>query len=75
MLYEDQITLFVMKTLSLKDLHYPITSIIIKKSVIFNHISIINYYTFIVPKYQILLKTLYSTTINIVKKWTGKIKR
>ena len=38
------------RTLSLKDLRYPITSIIIKRSVIFNHISVMNYYTFIVPK-------------------------
>ena len=41
------------RTLSLKELRYPITSIIIKRSVIFNHISVINYYTFIVPKRRI----------------------
>ena len=37
------------RTLSLKEPRYPITSIIIKRSVIFNYISAINYYTFIVP--------------------------
>ena len=49
-LCEGWITLFLTRTLSLKELRYPITSIIIKRSVIFNHISVINYYTFIVPK-------------------------
>ena len=49
-LCEGWITLFVTRTLSLKDQRYSITSIIIKRSVIFNYISVINYYTFIVPK-------------------------
>jgi len=38
------------RTLSLKDQRYPITSIIIKRSATINYISVINYYTFIVPK-------------------------
>ncbi len=38
------------RTLSLKEQRYPITSTIIKRSVIYNYISVINYYTFIVPK-------------------------
>ena len=46
------------RTLSLKELRYPITSIIIKRSVIFNHISVINYYTFIVPKRILKNKTI-----------------
>ena len=46
------------RTLSLKEQRYPITSIIIKRSVIFNHISAINYYTFIVPKKALSLSKL-----------------
>ena len=46
------------RTLSLKEARYPITSIIIKRSVIFNHISVINYYTFIVPKETTKLESL-----------------
>lgn len=38
------------RTLSLKDIRYPITFIIIKRSVIINYIFVINHYTFIVPK-------------------------
>ena len=44
------------RTLSLKDLRYPITFIIIKRSVTINYISVINYYTFIVPKRNEILE-------------------
>ena len=54
------------RTLSLKELRYPITSIIIKRSVIFNHISVINYYTFIVPKEDILNRVLNDKEAGLV---------
>ena len=44
------------RTLSLKVLRYPITSIIIiGKNIIINYLIVINYYTFVVPKRAIEL--------------------
>ena len=55
------------RTLSLKEARYPITFIIIKRSVTINYISVINYYTFIVPKRSDELLDMIANEIGTLK--------